>query len=133
MTWSQTKSAAQTILGSAGKLPEPHINVDKFWTDFDKANTEFSAAVRALQAKIVSLQNACSSVQHAIQQYQDIVDGNNFGLTAADGGKEKAAKAQKVLDDFMDIQLKVLDTNIKGLRDLDRQTVAIAQSHAKIE
>ncbi len=131
--WAQTKSAAQGILGSKGKVPEPRMNVDKFWADFDKANADYGNAIRALQTKIVNLQNACSSVQHVLKQFQDQIDGNNFGLSAADGGADKAAKAQKVLDDYLDGQLKALDANIKNLDDLDKHTMAISQGHAKMQ
>jgi hypothetical protein len=131
--WSQAKAAAMTVLGSKAKIPDPIINPDKFWVDLNKASSEFAAATEAMEKKLVVMQNAAAALKNSLAKYQGIIDGSNFGLTGADADDAKLAKAQKILDDYMDVKTKDIDETIKGLNDIDKAVDNLIHTYERMK
>ena len=127
-TWEQTKAAAQNILGKDGKIPAPKANLDKFITDWVKLDKEYRASVDVLQAKILAMQTGNSAAKLAFKQYSEQISKSDFDLDAKDGdNSKKIQQAQKLLDDFLDAKMDILDANVKNLDELDKHSMAISK------
>jgi hypothetical protein len=128
MTLDQAKSAAMAVLGKTAKIPDPKTNITKLSADFDKAKNDYYSAVDVLQSKILALQNVISTSRNALKQYQDQIGASTFGLDEdAAGNKDKISKAEKIMDGCIDERMKLCDTEIKNLDELDKHSMALAK------
>jgi len=127
-SWDQAKSAAMAVLGNKAKIPDPKANWNKYVAEVNKVYAEYKTVVTALQAKILSLQNVDTAFKNVVMQFKDQIDKTDFGLDEdEDGVKAKIEKAQKILEDFLDAQLKTVDANVRNLDELDKHTMSISK------
>ncbi len=124
--WNQTKANAMAILGPKAKIPEAKANMSS--GPLDKAVKEYESAVTVLQTKILALQNVCSTTKNAIKQHQDLISRSDFGLDEdEDGVKAKIAKAQDLLDKYLDYVMGTYETEIKNLDELDKHSMSLSK------
>ena len=116
------------VLGNKAKIPDPKADWNKYIAAVNKAYADYKTVVTALQAKILALQNVDTAYKNMLKQFQDQIDKSDFDLDEdEDGAKAKIEKAQKILDDLLDAQMKIVDTNVRNLDELDKHSMDIVK------
>jgi len=129
--WRDTLAAAQKIIGKDGKLPRPAVDPGTTFPVVNKGFEAFDVSRSDLEKKLVGLEDALSKAKHALQQYYDMVDGEDFGLDTKDPeDKKKIDAAVKLLLGFMKEQQTNADVHLDRLSKLDRVLVDLRRFDA---
>src|SRR5271165_5098588 len=118
--WSGAKAKALKVLGKDGKIPDPK-NFDKLKSDWWTAFAAYQQARDDMEAKILDLQKTGTGVQLSMKQFGEKLDSEDFGLDPKSKDDAKKIKeAQDILTGFVDGLLTAIDTDVKGLDELDK-------------
>jgi hypothetical protein len=128
MTYEAAKAAALKVLGKDAKIPPPTSAIKTSSDQDGKAFDAFDKSRKDLEAKLLALQNSESAWKNALRQYDDALQGNNFGLDDKDDDDaKKIDQAQKLFAAWSNGALAVLDRNIKNLDELDKHLMNISK------
>jgi hypothetical protein len=119
--WKSMLAAAQQALGKDGKLPKPAVDplpsvilANKAWDAFRTTRTD-------LEKKLVEVQDRHSQAKHALQQYADLIDGDDFGLDEKKpDDKKRIDAASKVIVPWLNENQAAADEMLALMAKLDR-------------
>src|SRR5438309_8299017 len=83
-TYESAKSAALAGFAKAGaknaKISDPKESYTRFAGEMKKLATEYNGEVKKVQDKILAMKQHCQKVQAALDQYDDQVQKDFFGV-----------------------------------------------------
>jgi hypothetical protein len=125
--WNGADKEAMKVLGEKAKLPKWPSTIDKAKTGEDKTYAEFDKVRQELKKKLVTEQDAVEKLKDALSQFQDEVEGANFGLDPKNkDDKKKIDAARKILSGKLQQYMDVRDDDFKHLKELDKHLVNIS-------
>ncbi len=125
MAWKDIAANAQKIIGK-GKLPRASADLSAIEAKFNKARADYATSKAELEKTALALQNAFTEAINAYGQYDDVVDGEDFGLDAASPeGKKAIPAATKLIRDWLKASDSSLSSFVEELKKLNRILVDI--------
>ncbi len=125
--WDGADKEAMKVLGEKAKLPKWPTAIDKAKAGEDKTFDEFDKTRQDLKKKLVAEQDSVEKLKDALSQFQDEIEGNNFGLDAKNkDDKKKIDDARKILSGKLKEYMDTRDDDFKNLKELDKHLVNIA-------
>jgi deoxyribodipyrimidine photolyase len=125
--WDGADKEAMKVLGEKAKMPKWPAAVDKAKAGEDKTFDEFDKVRQDLKKKLVAEQDAVEKLKDALSQFQDEIEGNNFGLDPKNkDDKKKIDSARRILSGKIEEYMDTRDDDFKNLKELDKHLVNIA-------
>jgi hypothetical protein len=128
--WPKTLADAKTILGNSAKIPSGKMpGVLKNKDDYNKLANAFGTLVETMEKKLLELQNAASKIKNSVDQADNEISDDNYGLDARKpDDKKKIDQAQALFTKYFKSCDQEVDDMMKVLGQLDKHLEQLGKS-----